>query len=352
VNTANNTAFCFGGCGFTGSVIDYYQKRHNAPDALAAAQALAAQAGLREPQPNDGNGNPHPPAPSRTGRKRIPPPPGVNVHTEPPPADWQARALAALVDVLCPALWTPEGARARAWLMARGIDEKACARYGLGYTLGGEVNGIQFAKGRGVVIPHYYHQDGPVVRRSTEVSLSNLTSRLRLTNVRDETVYALRVRRAVAPGAPDKYYCATGSKPGASLFNADSLVGRDVREPQPRREVRQAHLGRTSNDLCFVVEGELDAICLHSQIADLAAVISLGSKNARIADYWLPHLLHVKRFYIATDANEDEAAAGYWLSLVGSRGVRVKPPGGCKDVCEAAGKNFDLRQWTLEIINQ
>lgn len=297
VNTANHTAFCFGGCGFNGSIIDYHQRRNRLPDALAAAKDLAALAGLT---PEDCNGNTRPPEPKR---KRIPPPAGVNVHTEPPPIQWQAQARAALIDVLCPALWGPEGGPARAWLKARGIDESAMARYSLGYTPGGEVGGIQFAMGRGIVIPHYHYYQGT------------------------ETLYTLKIRRPVPPGTANKYYCATGSKPGASLYNADSLAGKDT---------------------CFVVEGELDTICLYSQIDGLAAVITLGSKDARIADYWLPHLLHVKRFLIATDANEDEAAAKYWLDLVGNRGERVLPPGGCKDVSEAAGNGYSLRQWALD----
>jgi hypothetical protein len=305
VNIENNSFHCYG-CGFHGSIIDYHMQRQALSDPLTAARELAALAGLAIEGVEGNEDHAQTPLPEHASKpKPRPAPPGVNIHAEPPPGDWQAKARAALAEVLCPSLWKPEGDKARAWLKARGIDEEAMIRYHLGYTPGGEVGGLRFAMGRGIVIPHYYYHQGI------------------------EAIYALKVRRPVPSGIPNKYYCATGSKPGASFYNAPSLLDRDI---------------------CFVVEGEFDCLALHSQMADLAAVITLGSKSARIADFWLAHLLHIERFYIATDAHEDEAAAEYWLELVGHRGIRVLPPGGCKDVCQAAEQGYDLRQWAMEVM--
>jgi hypothetical protein len=295
VNTRTNTAHCFG-CGFHGSIIDYHQGRYGLPDPFAAAKALADRAGLAYTLAMDDN-----PAKHRTPVARN----VIYTHSSPPSLDWQTSAYEAMTNWLCDRLWDSDNAKARAWLAARGIDEEAVMRYNLGYVEADVVNGLHFPMGRGIVIPHWYQETG--------------------------TMYALKIRRPVPPGTPNKYYCALGSKPGASLYNADSLIGRNI---------------------CFVVEGELDAICLHSKIEDLAAVVTLGSKHAKIAKHWLPHLAHINHFLIATDAGEDEAAAQYWLRLVGRRGRRVLPPGDCKDVCEAAEQGYDLREWAISVLRQ
>ncbi|MEM7031775.1 MAG: hypothetical protein AAF629_19630, partial [Chloroflexota bacterium] len=206
---------------------------------------------------------------------------------------------------LCDNLFNNQGAKARNWLTTRGIDENAMIRFNLGFTTGGFVQSLEFSGGRGIVIPHY--------------------------NKYTRTIAALKVRRPVSEGTTNKYYCVKGSKPSSSLYNADSL---------------------SDQKICFVTEGEFDTIALHSQISDLAAVITLGSKTAKLANYWLPHLLGIRHYYIATDANEDEQAANYWLDLVGNRGKRVLPPGGCKDVCDAVIAGYDLRAWAMAIIEQ
>lgn len=241
-----------------------------------------------------------PAPPLRTPRPQPTPPPRPQADI--PPADWQANAYAAAV-TLADDLWRPEQAKARDWLNHRGIDDGAIYRYNLGYTSGGNVSGIEFNNkmGRGIVIPHW--------------------------SQRYKTMFALKARRPV--GKP-KYYCATGSKPASSLFNSDSLAGKEI---------------------CFVTEGELDTLALHSQISNLAAVVTLGSKGAKLPDRWLSDLYHVRRFIIVTDCGEDEAAAKYWLSLVGKRGRRFILPGSAKDICEAAESGLDIRDWAIAVMN-
>ena len=266
-------------------VIEYVRRKYQT-DFIGALQAL----GVCQDLSADEQRTLRPITPTKPGRKSKP---------EIAFADWQVMAMDAAIAAQSA---LAHHSKARHWLNQRGISDQAIAEYCLGYTPGGEVCGVQFKMGRGIVIPHWH----------------------RLRN----TLYALKVRRPVPSGQPNKYYCATGSRPSASLYNADSLVGREI---------------------CFVTERELDAIALHSQIGDWAAVVTLGSKGARLDERWLPELMPIKRFYIATDQGEDEAAATYWLSLVGQRGKRVFFPEGCKDACEAAMAGVELRGWARKV---
>jgi hypothetical protein len=218
-----------------------------------------------------------------------------------PPLPWQNKAHDAAFS-LAEKLLCNE--RARNWLNKRGIDYQAIIRYNLGYTAGGNVGGLWFGLGnrpeRGIVIPHW--------------------------SQRHQTMFGLNVRRPV--GDP-KYYHAKGSKIPQGLYNSDSLTG---------------------NEICFVTEGEFDTIALHSQISDLAAVVTLGARDAKLADRWLPDLAHIKRFVIVTDCGEDDRAANNWLKLVGDRGRRMILPGGAKDICEAYQNGLDLRDWAMAIM--
>lgn len=283
---SGNSFKCWG-CKASGTVIDFYQRRHNLPDALTAARELAQLAGI-EPAPNG--------KPNRPAFKHIPAPDGVNLHAEPPAADWQDRAGEAL-PILQSNLQAERNTKARQWLARRGIGPAAIERYKLGFSEGGNLAGLYFE--RGITIPH----------------------------IAGGRVYAVNVRRPVKPGEADKYKHVSGGKPGAHLFNGDALAGADT---------------------CYTVEGELDCIALQAAIGDRAAVITLGSKTAKITPGGLAQILPVECFYIATDAGEDEAAANYWLNLVGRRGIRVSPPGGCKDVCQAIEAGFDLAQWAAD----
>jgi hypothetical protein len=84
------------------------------------------------------------------------------------------------------------------------------------------------------------------------------------------------------------------------------------------------------------------------EISDLADALTLGAAGAALDDRWLPALLPVARFWVATDDDERGlAAAKYWLGLVGRRGKRVLPPGGAKDVSDAWRAGADLRAWAM-----
>ncbi len=282
VNTDNNTWRCFGACSAGGTIIDYFMRRHNL-DNIGAANELAGLAGINLKTPA--------PATQPARQHRIQPPDIVNIYSEPPAVDWQQKAAIITQDCFVN-LWHNDAANARRWLAKRGITEDCIERFQLGYSFGGELAGLYVE--RGITVPH----------------------------IAGGNVYAVNVRRPVRPGEANKYKHIAGGKPGAAIFNGDSLQG--------------------ASD-CFVVEGELDAIAL--QGATGAAVITLGSKSARITPAGLRQILSVKRFFIATDAGEDDLAANIWLSIVGDRGRRVLPPGNCKDVCQAADAGFDLAQW-------
>lgn len=125
-------------------------------------------------------------------------------------------------------------------------------------------------------------------------------------------------------------HCGTGNKYRGVKGNRVALLGADRLTGKPN---------------VFVTEGDFDAMLLHQIAGDLIDVLTLGSANARLTDYWLPYLLAGQRFYIATDNDTDgDKAADHWLDLVKDRGVRVHPPRG-KDVTESWQAGVDLRLW-------
>lgn len=221
------------------------------------------------------------------------------VSGDPPPADWQAAALALLGECEA-ALWADQGRRALDWLRnERKLSDDTIRAWRLGYCpADGQQHGLYCD--RGIVIPWLDTQG---------------------------RLWKLSVRR---PAGRPKYRAVRGSTSAGALFGADKLTGRP--------------------DL-FVVEGEFDTILLWQAVNDVADVLTLGSESARLADRWLPALLAVRRFWICTDADAaGERAARHWLAATGERGQRVYPPAGEKDVTDAARAGADLRRWALALL--
>lgn len=225
-------------------------------------------------------------------KRHIQPPAEVNIDAAPPPAEWIAAAGRA-IDICFVNLWSVTGRPARAMLERRGIGPDEIERFSLGLAFGGELEGLA----RGITIPYWVGGQ----------------------------VYAINVKRP--KGADPKYLC-TGHR-SAAMFNGDALKGAAV---------------------VFVTEGELDCIALQGAVGNRAAVVTLGQKTARITLEGLRQLLPIKKFFIVTDAGEDEGAANYWLGLVGGRGQRVLPPGGHKDVCAAAEAGHSLADWASQYL--
>jgi hypothetical protein len=125
----------------------------------------------------------------------------------------------------------------------------------------------------------------------------------------------------------DKYQCITGSK--------RTLYGRLSGKPA-----------------LFVTEGEFDALCLLQRVHDRADVATLGDAGAKLPDWYLPALLPIRRFYIATDADASgDGAAEYWQKLVGTAGRRARLPEEYKDCCDAYAAGVNLRAWAFGLMD-
>jgi DNA primase len=210
----------------------------------------------------------------------------------PPPAKWQEQARQFVAD--CEeVLWSERGAKARAWLHKRGLEDETIRAWRLGLNTDRERTSY------GVVIPWFCGPD----------------------------FWMVNIRR---PTGTPKYKALRGSKRGG-LYGVDHFSGHA--------------------DL-FVTEGELDTILLQQEANLFADVVTAGFAPAGPADRWLLALLKVQRFWIVTDADQaGEEAAARWLATVGKRGRRVLPPGGAKDVSDAFVAGHDLADWAVEIMS-
>ena len=92
----------------------------------------------------------------------------------------------------------------------------------------------------------------------------------------------------------------------------------------------------------MIVEGEFDAALLGQELANLAAVVTLGSASARPEGSIYLAMLSAPFWYVATDADNagDNAASGW-----PARARRVRPPAPCKDWTEAFQYPVNLRRW-------
>jgi len=225
----------------------------------------------------------------------TPPPPAPKL-TQPPPEDWQDKALAAVVkcqDVL----WSGAGLApgALGYLRDRGLSDDTIQDALLGYQPNdGEVCGVWVPQG--ITIPCWHKAAN--------------------------TLWGVNVKRGGKDPGP-KYKAVKDSQQSA-LYLADNLRGRDV---------------------AVICEGEFDALLLAQQAGDLAAVCTFGGATMHGIEAWLPYLLHIKRLLIATD--NDPAgwqAWDYWKAKT-KRARRLIPPGDVKDITDAHTAGADLRAW-------
>jgi DNA primase len=214
----------------------------------------------------------------------------------PPPADWQEKAkrIAAEFET---ALWSDAGARARSYLgNQRGLTDDTLRAWHVGYChKEGHYHGLYVP--RGIVLPWFA----------------------------GGRLWKVQIRRPT--NDPKKRYVqvqgSAGSCPG--LFGADKLTGKSG---------------------CFVVEGELDCMLMWQEAGDLVDVLTIGSKDGKLATRWLPLLLPIRRFWIATDNDPGgHQAAAYWLDSTGDRGRRILPPNRAKDMGDAWLAGADIHAW-------
>jgi phage/plasmid primase-like uncharacterized protein len=211
----------------------------------------------------------------------------------PPPQEWQDRA-AVVVEKCSKWLWDSQFKHIRDYLSARGLHEETLKRFQIGYNPSNQtIEGHYVAAG--ILIPHL---SGPYL-------------------------WGVKIRKnSNVPG--HKYTSISGSK--QNLFNAGSLQGQQT---------------------AFVVEGEFDAMLLDQAAGDLAAVITLGSATGTLGGRWLPALLPVERFLIATDNDQPgREAKAKWQNLTGARGQSVDIPQG-KDITEYWQSGGNVRLWAM-----
>jgi hypothetical protein len=98
----------------------------------------------------------------------------------------------------------------------------------------------------------------------------------------------------------------------------------------------------------IVVEGEFDALAIGEPLADLAAVVTLGSASARPDPRAFRRMLSAAPWFIATDRDSagDRAAAGW-----PEHARRVRPPEPFKDWTETKAAGLNLARWWQDVIS-
>ncbi len=211
---------------------------------------------------------------------------------------WKAQAK-VFSDYAHEKLNSDEGARARAWLEARGVNAGAAWWCKLGYNprdivFYGDKWGLpgQVRIPRGIVIP-WFDPDGEIE--------------------------ALNIRR---PKGEPRYMAVKGSrKQYYKVFSDIPLGGEPV----------------------ILVEGEFDCIVLHDLAGDMVTAIALGSASGGRGDWLVTRLALCPVVLVAFDADDaGEAGAAWWCERL-PNARRLRPYWG--DVSDLARAGADVRGW-------
>lgn len=210
-----------------------------------------------------------------------------------PPSGWQGKAR-QIIEACEADLWTDAGAKARAWLNARGLKDDTLRRWRVGYNkTSREISGLWVE--RGIVIPC----------------------------VVDGAICYVKIRR---PDGEPKYKKVSGSKAG--LFGAETLI---------------------DHEIAVLCEGEFDCMLLHQQAGDLAGVATLGSASDRLdVAAWARYLLPIARFLVAYDVDGKSERGVESLKTLSARMRRVFVPklrSDDKDITDCWRAGGSLRDW-------
>lgn len=279
---------CFGACDIGGDVIAWVMKRDNC-DFMTACRTL------------DGGPMVLPPRPA------MPAPPPAPV--DPPGPRWQMQAQAFIAECT-DVLWSDQGAKARAWLHARGLDEFSLRARMIGFN------------------PE--HRFAPLADWGIE-SDDPSQQALRLHRgivipcLAESRFWYIKVRQA--SGEP-KYLHIRRDHQANALYMADHVNYRRV---------------------VVFVEGEFDAALLYQSAGDLAGVTTLGAQGNELpVGKWGPYLLDAELILAAYD--QDGKSDKGLRKLLGAS-ARIQPIAipalrpGDKDITDYWKSGGDLCAW-------
>lgn len=211
-----------------------------------------------------------------------PPLPFTPLPDEPPPLAWQAAAWEIVLHAE-DTLWSPAGAKARAYLQQRGLNGATMQQARLGYIPGGpgdwrKISGLKAPCG--ILIPWVIEND----------------------------LWQLKVRRAAGPV---KYQQVAGGS-NRGLYRADRI---------------------RPGDTVLIVEGEFDAL-IAAQCTRLVKTVALGSASNTLRPRWLDRLILAERIYARLDDDGAGKSAAQRLSSLSARIQSVQVPPPHKDINE------------------
>ncbi len=208
---------------------------------------------------------------------------------------WQ-RKVAEFCKVAEQRLWTDEGVPMQIYLSGRGLTETTIKKAHLGMIVRSSIPYL--------VIPWYDEQHERYWR----------------VNLRD-------IRPDIKPS--ERYKNLEGSNVRDGIYGAISLI---------------------YNRPTFLVEGEIDALSVIQEAADLVSVVATGGTRGSHALEWVIKLANMPHVFVAFDAEKKgEEAALYWLNAL-DNATRWHTPIG-KDANEMLQRGLSIRMWCLSAID-
>jgi Toprim-like len=240
----------------------------------------------------------------RRDQKRAEPPPVLFAEDLTPTDTWRARA-AVFVEACEAALWTDAGARARAYLAGRGLQDETLRSWRVGFH---DADRREPASNWGL-------DDGEDVWLPRGITMPWLTG---------AKVWQVKVRRAT--NGRDKYMSVRGGHP--LLYGADTLA---------------------PGGPAVMCEGEFDTQLLWQYVGDRTATVSLGSASRRPTRIAALLLAQADPLLAAYDSDDEGERGAERLRQLAPRITRIRPSVG-KDIGEFVAAGGRPRAWiTFEL---
>lgn len=249
----------------------------------------------------------------RTGIKApAGPPPFEPTHYEPPNETWQGRAQ-ALADLAHANLVGND--KALAFLLKRGIDEKAVNHFRLGY-FSGENNRSAMFRPRSVWgLPEELRGDG-------RKKMLWIPRGFIIPTFKDGLIHRIRIRRPAVDlkkKSDVKYYVLPGSSMGSLVINQDK-------------------------NIFVIVEAELDAMMVASLAGSLVGVVAVGSATTKPDAGVFYSLKKAIRILVSLDYDTAGTAGWKWWKDTFTTARLLPPPEG-KDPGDAFQAGIDIKAW-------